>query len=313
MKFKMRYFPCLVLTALIIGCGGNKPVELKRTVGDYKLTIKAVPDGVGAGKCRRLMANAADTFKKRLNDISGEASIIDKINLKRDSIEVSPEIYRLMARVVELRAATDNRWNPFPGEALKSQGIGENAGSQSSADTLEQVYPQAAQTNLKLLGGNFVGLEGSGSLKLGRAALGWALDEAAKVMLDGGVKAGFLGADGVYRYWGRSVDQVKWHVDVNALPADSAAFVIETDSGGLCEIRFENLGEQHAGMINLTVWAPDAMRACLLAETMSAMDRTRLLAWSEATPDIGVFLIRREAVGVIGETNSRMSDWVSKL
>jgi thiamine biosynthesis lipoprotein ApbE len=66
-------------------------------------------------------------------------------------------------------------------------------------------------------------------------------------------------------------------------------------------------------LVNLTVWAPDAMRACLLAETMSAMDHARLLTWSEETPDIGVFLIRREAVGVIGEANSRMSDWVSKL
>jgi len=327
MKLKIRHFPFLVVSALIVGCGGSKQVELKRTVGNYKLIIKAVPDGMEASQCDKLIENAADTFKKRLDAISGTTSVVDEINFKRDSVHVSPDVYGLLAKISDLTITTGGRWNPFLGELRKLWGIGETTRSQPNSDTLEAAFNRAMNTKLILLGEDRVGLTGSGSLYIGRAAVGWALDEAAGMMLNGGVESGFLVADGVYRYWGTPSDRDKWRVDVNALPTDSAAYVIETDAGGLCEINLRDLssegnviiniiypfdGELQEGMINLTVWTPDAMQACILAETMYSMDRLQILEWSEAMPEVGVFFIQHQEIGVIGEANSRMSGWVSR-
>jgi len=322
--FKMSTFLIFILLA---GCGNSNLVELEKEFDGYQLTIKASPGSIGKVECTNLMKNAAEVFKQSVG-ASGEVnSIIEKLNNERGPLKVSDDIYRLLGRVNELQGKSDGYWNPFLGEVRRLWGLNESTPSFPSTDSLEQAINRASNTRLKLSGNNQVELEGSGNLFLGRAVLGWALDEAAAVMIDGGVEAGLLEADGVHRHWGEPSADSKWSIIISALPNDSSEYKIESDAGGICEINLREFntegriitdviypfdGEPLEGMINLSVWAPDAMQACIFGETMYAMDRLEMLHWSDELEDVGVFFIRQDDIGVIGETNMRMSPWISK-
>ena len=326
MKF-LRLFLSLVLSSLI-GCSSSDYVKLEKEISGYKLSIEAIPGGIGKTKCSRLVNDAADVFKQRIEVTTGAESIIGKLNAERGPIQVPETIYDLLVKVIDAQQKSDGYWNPFLGEVRKLWGIDESTPRFPSPDSVEQAQYRASNTRLILLDEKKVELEGSGSLFLGRAALGWALDEASKVMSDGGIEAGLLSAGGAYRHWGMRSPDAKWGVIISALPIDSAEYVIESDEGGLCEINLREFntderiiaeviypfdGEPREGMVNLTLWAPNAMQACLFAETMYAMDRSDILHWSDVLEGVGVFFIRQENIGVIGEANSRMSLWVSKL
>jgi len=322
----IRITSTLMLMLILLGCSSHKPLTLKKTVHGYTFEIKAVPSGAVSGSSMGLLKKAAAVFKDRLDLFSSEENAIEKLNAERGPMKVSPELYGFLLRVSDLNEMVGDEWNPYLGDVRKLWGVDSSTPSHPHPDSLYNAVMAASGTRIVLSGDNQVALEGDGSLYLGRAVLGWAIDEAAQLLIDSGVRAAVISAGGAYRQWGKPSADDLWAVKINQIPDDNTQFRIESDDGGLCSIYLSDYqnenniiseiiypydGQAREGMLNLTIWAPDALQACVFAEVMYSMQRQQMLRWSEGFKSVGIFFVQSGDIGLFAESNPRMSPWVS--
>ena len=322
----IRITSTLLLLLILFGCGDHKPLTLKQTVHGYTFEIKAVPSGAVNGSSRSLLKEAAAVFKDRLDLVSGERNVIEKLNAERGPMKVSPELYGLLLRVSDLSEMVGDEWNPFLGRVRKLWGLGGSTPAHPHPDSLYNAVMAASRTRIILSEDNQVALEGDGAIYLGRAVLGLAIDEAAQLLIDNGVRAAVVSAGGAYRQWGKPTADDFWGVTIDRLANDSTHFRVESNDGGLCSIYLSDYqnengiineiihpydGRTREGMLNLTIWAPDALQACVFAEVMYSMPRQQMLRWSEGFKSVGIFFVQSGDNGFFAESNSRMSPWVS--
>ncbi len=294
-----------ILTGLC-GCDGDKPLSLKRSSNEYTIEIQMIQGSLERSECTRLMKAGADAFSVRLDLALGEDSLIEKLNRERGPMEVSPELRAFLARVKDLKAEINN----VEAQLLDiRQRLPGTDSSEVKSSPTEEV--SASEVRI-VLDGDSVTLEGKGILELGSAVVGWAIDGAAQVMLDGGVEAAFITTGDITRLWGQPDPERKWDLTVKASPDDSTEYRFSPEAGGL--YRFDQ-GEEESGtdrdLINLVVWAPDAMCACVFGETLYTMERGDLLRCVQMMESVGVFFIRMEGSEMIAESDFRMSSWVS--
>ncbi|MDP8240088.1 MAG: FAD:protein FMN transferase [Candidatus Hatepunaea meridiana] len=314
--------------SFLCGCSTDKPQSYKYNEANYTLEIQAVAGDIGRKKCSSLMKDAAKVFSDRLDLIRGENSVVDKLNSQRDSVEIPPEFYSLLSRIDTLSKSTGDTWSACLGEVRKLWGFNSSKPSRPDPDIISQQARAASLTEIVLLEGNRVSLLGEGSLYLRSVSIGWALDAAAQVMIDGDVEAAMLEAGGVYRSWGSPSAKDKWIITVKAPSSDSTEYKISPDAGGMCLINLSDIevdigdgkindiidpldGEPAEGMINLIVWTPDAMQTCIFAEATFVMGRGCMLNWIEGIDSVGVFFIWSDDIDTYAESNTFMEKWIS--
>ncbi len=323
-------FVRIVLTLLwlliLSGCGDHQPLMLKQTINGHAFEAKIVPGGDASNSNRGLLKAAAAAFKDRLELIEGAESPLIRLNNERGPVKVPRELYDLLSSVVKLKEKTGDEWNPYLDKVRKLWGLGGPTPSCPHPDSLFKAVMEARNTRLILAEEDEVSLDGEGSIYLGRGVVGWALDQAAILLMEGGAEAGVVSADGAYRQWGKPSQDMHWFMQVDRLPDDSTQFRIESDDGGLCSIYLDDHENDNGiiteviypfddrkreGLLNLTVWAPDAFQACIVAEAMYSMEREQILRWAEDLGTVGVFFVKSDEIGLFAESNSRMSPWVS--
>lgn len=322
------FFICLISIILLVSCGcsSDKSLTATRTSYGCTITIEAVTGQLSPGKASRLLDEAIKVFDKRLGLIYGEDSIIQELNRERGPMEIPVELCALFSTIEKLRGKTKDHWHPFLGEVRQLWQSEDDVESTRFTDSLSVLVEAALNTKINL-DENTIAIEGQGDLYIEGIALGWAVDEAAEVMLNGGVEAAFIKADGVYRFWGQPDPEERWLIEIKADP-DTMIYHIKPDAGGICEIepgktvvdsmgiRWHNIidplsGNLVEGPVRLIAWAADALSSCILAETMYAMGRDRVFLWADRQDSVNVFILRPDSFGFIGESNNRMSPWIS--
>ncbi len=328
----------LAVSLVLLSCGGDEPMSLNRETEGYHFTVKAIESRISQGECSNLMERAFEVFKNRIEMIERDNGTLKKLNSERVSVEVPVDLYGLLSEVESFHTATENLWDARIGGLRELWGI-DSVRCRSPADDsttaltpgseeLDSALQAAQQTVIELLDGNRVSLKGDGMLYFGRVALGWAVDGAAQVMIEGGVGAGSVEVDGIHRLWGKTSPESNHVMTVRPLLNDSTIYSIAADPGGLCSIYLRDVeaeidGEELTGLINpltgmpapgylnLTVWAPNATAACLYAEAMYVMKPGLLMRWVEMNDSVSVFVVKDDAVGMFAETDSRMDNWVT--
>ena len=328
----------LAVSLVLLGCDGDEPLSLNRETEGYHFTLKAIESKISHGECSNLMERAFEVFKNRIEMIESDNGALKKLNSERVSVEVPVDLYGLLSEVESFHAATENLWNARIGGLRELWGIDSVRCRPSAVNSTTVLTPgseelnnalQAAQqTVIELLDGNRVSLKGDGMLYFGRVALGWAVDGAAQVMIEGGVDAGSVEVDGIHRLWGEGLPKEDRVITVRPSVNDSTIYSIAADPGGLCSIYLRDVkieiddeeltdlidpvsGTLSPGLLNLTAWAPDATAACLYAEAMYVMKPGRLMRWVEMKDSAGVFIVKDDAFGMFAETDSRMDAWVT--
>ena len=318
----------LVVSLVLQGCSGDASLSLKRETEGYHFTVKAIESRISQGKCSNLMEKAFEVFKNRIEMIESDNGALKKLNSERVSVEVPVDLYGLLSEVESFHAATENLWDARIGGLRELWGIDSNVSLTPGSEELDSALQAAQQTEIELLDGNRVSLKGDGLLYFGRVALGWAVDGAAQVMIEGGIGTGSVEVDGIHRLWGMGLPKEDRVMTVRPLLNDSTIYSIAADPGGLCSIYLRDVkigidGEELTGLINpvsgmpvpgylnLTAWAPDATAACLYAEAMYVMKPVRLMRWAEMKDSVGVFIVKDDAIGMVAETDSRMDAWVT--
>ncbi|NQT35277.1 FAD:protein FMN transferase [bacterium] len=318
----------LVFSLVLPGCDGDEPMSLNRETEGYHFAVKIIESGLSRGECSNLMEEAFEVFKNRIEMIESDNGALKKLNSGRVSVEVPVDLYGLLSEVESFHAATEDLWDVRIGGLRELWGIDSDVSLTPGSVELDSALQVMKQTEIELLDKNRVSLKGDGMLYFGRVALGWAVDGAAQVMIEGGVGAGSVEVDGIHRLWGKTSPENNHVMTVKPLLNDSTIYSIAADPGGLCSIYLRDVeaeidGEELTGLINpltgmpvpgylnLTVWAPDATAACLYAEAMYVMKPGLLMRWVEMNDSVSVFVVKDDAVGMFAETDSRMDNWVT--
>ena len=322
----MRPGRALFLTSLILatGCAEQAPLQKTLTAAGITVKIEMVPGQLGRRACSRLMNSAADTLQQRLKLFLGKENEIERLNRERGPVEVSSSTYALLKLAEGLTHFTDGAWDARSGEVRKLWEFSENEPSSPDTVSLAKAVEKSQGTKIHLIEDDKVSLEGEGTFYLRRLAIGRSLDEAAGLMIEGGVAAGMLSADGIYRTWGRPDPVKEWFVIIQNPAKDSLQYRIDLIEGGLCHIGLRRVGvegeykndfdllDPRTGQppeetIGIAAWATSSATAASFAEAMAVMGRVEALKWIAGCDTIAAFFITDEASGYRVESDPLMA------
>ncbi len=323
---------CIVLALisliLLVGCAERQPLQKTLTAAGLTVELEAVPGQMGRRECSKLMNITAKALQKRLKLFLSEEGEIERLNRERGPMEVSPPTYELIELAVGLHRVTDDAWDARSGEVRGLWGFDEGEPSPPDSSSLAGAVEKARQTRILLLDDNSIGLQGEGRLYLRRLAVGRALDEAAQAMIDGGVEAGMITADGIHRTWGQPEPTEEWHIIVQDPGKGDIQYRIDLLEGGLCRIGLHRVGaggEPQADLdlldpktgcppeeiIGIAAWSTGTATAATFAEAMSVMGRLEAFEWIAECDTIAVFFITEDGSGYRAESDPVMSSRVN--
>jgi len=319
----------VLFTALVsfYGCSGDKPLRLSKVSNCITIEIETIAGESGRRNCSKLMKEAVRVFDQRMSLGFGENSVIKTLNAEREAKDLPDEMTEFFERIDQLRQKTNNAWHPATGKIHELWESLDGDLSDSAAQDLSLSCVQTLSSGIRLPGGGKAILHGEGNLALNYALLGWAVDGAAQVLLNGKIPAAFIEAAGVYRFWGQPAPGNHWTFEVKALP-DTTIYHLTPDAGGVCRLIDGSMATDSENSIelnrynpetglpadylsSLTAWAPDAISACVYTEAMNVMNKVDMLRWAESHNSVSVFIIDNDLTGAVAESDSRMSAWVS--
>jgi hypothetical protein len=319
----MKRLPTLALLLLILISGCNRgPLVYRDKVAGYEIVIKALPGSVSAAEANSLMRRAVKMFAGRIKPFSKEDNPLLRLSSGTPQT-LTPELMELVRASQSFTAATDSLWNPFLLGLLRS-----SKSSGSPPADLETAVQSARAAIFRFESDNRVSVDGGHYPDLKMLALGSAVDDAVKVLSDGGVMAGMFTAGGVTCYWGELPTEPIWSIPLSSQPNDTIRYNLNhpSDSFALLDIGeyapaqrlaiWQTAVNQSAEadttpIAQIAVWAPRAASAAVLAETALTIGHREALQRFAGRDTIGVLFRYLNADDAAVETNPAMAPYVS--
>jgi len=317
----MKRIPTLALLLIFISGCNRGPLVYRDKVAGYEIVIKALLGSVSAAEANSLMRRAVKMFAGRIKPFSKEDNPLLRLSSGTPQT-LTPELMELVRASQSFTAATDSLWNPFLLGLLRS-----SKSSGSPAD-LETAVQSARAATFRFESDNRVSVDGGHYPDLKMLALGSAVDDAVKVLSDGGITAGMFTAGGVTCFWGKLPSEPVWSIPLSSQPNDTIRYNLNHPSGSftlldigeyapaqrlaLWQTAVSQSAEADTTPIaQITVWAPRAASAAVLAETALIIGHREALQRFAGRDTIGVLFRYLNADGAAVETNPAMAPYVS--
>ncbi len=308
-----------VLIMLIISGCGDDVLHREAVYNGIAVNLQTAKGMLSGSKYSELCDQAMKLMRERLelpdNSAYGE---IKRLNKDRGPTEVSTEAYQLLQLAQQYHKETSGMWDYRLGQIEQMWMNGD-----PDDDALSGAMGTARQTRIVLSDGNCAAIEGDGILSLRRLVIGWAVDTAAELLINGGVESGMIAAGTVHRCWGKPETGV-WTVNINLPDNDSTYYTIKPAAGALCVVSDEasspdslfrmvdvNDGYLLVDKSIVTAWSPTAAQAAAFAETMYVMGRQQMYAFLRSQDSVGMFILYPDEIGYLGESNNIIAPWVS--
>ena len=315
-----------VTLIFISGCGTDELIKKTRNIGELSVTIE-ISESDDNRELSGLMGEAFGKFQHRMQLIQGADSEITKLNRERRLEGIPPELLDFLQTMNDVRDIMDNNWNPFMGGLSGTGSLATSQPGPPGADTVEEALDHINNTTLEIIG-QTASIEGGGTLDPGRPGIGWALDGAADVLVEGGVSRGRISAGSISRFWGNSKKMPTWDFIIQSALNDSLAFRIEPEDGAVAILNGRTAGYVSGEKLfyrfidpktayppevtsEVTVWADQAALAAALSEAMIIIGHRESFKWLKDRDRIGVLYIYPDEFGYTTEADLTMSPWLS--
>jgi thiamine biosynthesis lipoprotein len=235
------------------------------------------------GEVRRIEAKLTE-----FNETS-ETSLINA-HAGTKAVTVSAETYQLIQRCWNISALTGGAFDISAGGLRKLYQFRNGPGSLPGKAAVRAALETCGFKKIRLESGNRVFLNTRG-MRIGFGAIGkgYAADSVKKLMLEKGVKCGFINASGDLTAWGTRADGTAWKTGI-AHPDDPARIILWLSLNDLCiatsgnyEQYFEVEGKRYShnidpktgypttGIKSVSVLSPAAELSDALATAVSVM------------------------------------------
>lgn len=289
----------LVLSlAVISGCASDqkssleKYSETKMLMGTI-VQIDVCRDDQNASKIK----SAYDGVWRRMEDISSRMNVFDehsdvaKINNSNlKPVSIGADTYRVLKDSIYFARTTKGAFDITVWPLIKLWRESEEDNILPSRQQIKTARAAVGFENIQLLADNHVKLlNGETKVDLGAIAKGYAIDEAARIFREHGIRNFFIDAGGDIYVGGRNCIDELWHIGIRD-PRDKSRIldvVAVTDSAvatsGNYEQYYEIQNEQWShiinpvtgypqkGVISTTVIAPKAIQADALATALCVL------------------------------------------
>lgn len=334
MRPRLRLTSLLVLFAL--GCGRPGEVIRKGEILDTPFEIIVNWEGSSKKAAAELSGKASDLLESRFKSAHQDGNFTFAANEEPSSL--NQDAAALLQQAEAFRLLTDSTYDYRQGAVRELWGLNKRRPQPPEPAALEKALMNAHLLSLKVEGDraslnhSYATSTGIGwKIDLGRFAEGWAVDGAAELLIEDGIKRGKVSLGSVTRVWGEMrAEGLPWQLDVPPLPGDSIYTVIRPTDGALCVIHpavdgFElddklrpRLLDPRSGLpsdsaLAVVSWAPDGASAGAFAEALFVMGRRRAFAWVARHRPAGLFYIYNNPVdsGQLAEADPQLVPWVT--
>jgi FAD:protein FMN transferase len=213
---KQHVFPVVLAGLLLIGCAPSKPVEPTMQTRQLLGTICNVSifDTAPAGVFEKVFERVRQVEDKMSPNIAASelSAVNDRAGLA--PVKVSAETFSLIQRALAYSESSGGVFDISVGPLVKLWGIGTDA---ARLPRPEEIKARLGLVNYRFIktdpADSTVFLEKPGmSLDLGAIAKHWALDMAAQVLKDSGVKSAIFDFGGDILLVGRKPNGQAWRI-----------------------------------------------------------------------------------------------------
>lgn len=253
MKFT-KHILFLSIVAFLFSCG-NKTDEriIKRTTATMGTTVEIQVRAFDTDSADVLISKAFGEVK-RINDKYStylDSNTIWFINNVYDSLRVDDETWMLLNKCDEYYNLTDGKFDPAVGNIVKRLGF---EGGEKHLPSIEEIKEELKHTgwkHIKLDSNRILIRNNDVKINFSAIAKGYAVDNASKILINGGVKVFLVNAGGEIRAEGRD-----WAVGVqNPRKKNDYLYSIGLNgrsvaTSGDYEQYFKNKGKRYSHIID---------------------------------------------------------------
>lgn len=218
---QLFFIGIIIVTILMISCSGNPKGETKNSQSRAEVMLGTV--------CRiTIYDNPTDeNFKiafERIKNIEDKMSIrlfeseITKVNnfSGKEAVKVSEETFVVIKKALEIAKLSEGAFDPTIGVLTTAWDIGGDNPRRPPQDEIDSLLPLVGYQKVILNENNqSVKLTEEGmKLDLGGIAKGFAADEVAKVLSQGGVEKAIINLGGNVLVMGNRVDSTPWRIGI---------------------------------------------------------------------------------------------------
>lgn len=305
---------CSAALVLCTGCGAaSQPAS--RTAYDLLGTTCTItvydrlPPSVMDGAFARIRQ-----IESRLT-VSAEGSQIMAVNRASGlrPVQVSADVMEVLQAGLEFSRLGDGAFDITIGPLVKLWGIGTSAAGIPPQDAVHEALGRVGYRSLRLDPGSgeaFLSAPGM-RIDLGAIAKGYAADEAARLLREGGVKCALINLGGNILTMGKKPDGKPWHIGIQN-PEDPRGTYLgilttgETSvvTSGVYERFFEQDGRRYHhildtatgspvsnGLTSVSIVTAASMRADGFSTLLFALGLRRGIEMAERTPGLDVIFV----------------------
>jgi thiamine biosynthesis lipoprotein len=302
----------VMLGLLAAGCAARsapsqRVTETRRLMGaPWTITVYAADGEAGRAAIAAAFAEV-ERLERILSDYdpASELSRLSAAAPMPEAVPVGPDLWRVLARAVEIRDATGGGFDPTVGPLTKLWRQARRTGRMPPPEKLAAAAAAVGPEALVLVPPNQVLLPRPGTrLDLGGIGMGDAVDRAVDVLRGLGIRAALVDASGDVGALGAPPGAAGWRVEVAAsgrreggearecLVIADAAVTTSGDAFQAVEIdgiRYSHIVDPRTGLgvvgpAAITVIAPDCTTADALATAASVLGPERGLTAVAARP-----------------------------
>ncbi|MBC8466060.1 FAD:protein FMN transferase, partial [bacterium] len=291
----MKKIVLLLIMMILVGCGDKTRLTKTKVVDGINVEIEIRPD-LNNKPDSHIFKAAFKEFEKWYYTTHGEESELHKLNQVRGPIQVSQEFLSFINEIKEIEKLSEGLWQPMRGKIIDLWDLNHPEPAAPDPDELVDAVNQLSASDLQISSTNQVELTGPGNLDPGIMSIGWALDGAAKVLMENNVFVGKISAGGISRFWGKVSDEDCWKFTLQTPGDDARSFGIEPDEGSVCMLNLDDNGFLYSGrkyfrFINpsnglpfsepyaLAIWTTSASRAAAFTEISLISGRKHSINW----------------------------------
>ncbi|MFH0766247.1 MAG: FAD:protein FMN transferase [Calditrichota bacterium] len=328
MKTGLKAAGGLLSVTLLLGCGGGKSITEKVTFENVTAVFEVSTNDIDPSVAKEALQEAIGLFKDRLKVTRGPGNELARLNQQRGPLPIRDEFNDLLHIVVAAMTVTNGAYDPRISGLRELYGFNGLEIREPSEDEIMDELAKIASTKIQLLEGTNAQLTGSVALDLDRIGAAWALDEAADLLQQRGVKSARLSAMDISRFWGQPEPGRKWLFQLKSPLGDTLYYKIEPEEGALSIIQLDQIQRKSGGWtaapyfspgsgrmvdycLGLAAWTDRAVFAAAYAEAMFVWGRRDAFVWLENHPEATVLYFSPNEFGYAAESEKRMSGWFS--
>ncbi len=206
----------------------------------------------------------------------------------------------------------DDRFSPYKSDSELSK-VNNGLNPSDWSKEMKEVMELCAQT--KRITGGYFDIDMGGKIDTSGLVKGWAINNAADMLLDMGFKDFYIEAGGDIQVYGNNEDGLPWEIGIrNPFNIDEIVKVVKLTNKGIATsgtyIRGQHIYNPHenyshpTNIMSLSVIAPNIFEADRFATAAFAMGKSGI-AFIDAIPEMEAYLIDNKRIATLsrGFTN----------